>query len=103
MPSRHEQLRDLNRTAEDNEEDCQHTMPSPAKAQSECEPSRRVNYEVFKDVRRAGFGPLVGRNQGQNNNRCRQDPSRNSSGLRTLRCYAKRRFSRKHLMKLGRS
>jgi len=62
MPSRHEQLCNLNGTAEDDEEDCQQIMPSP-KTQSECESSGCVNYEMFEAVGRAGFGPQAGRNQ----------------------------------------
>jgi len=62
MPSRHEQLRNLNGTAEDDEEECKQIMPSP-KAQSECKPSRRVNHEMFEDVGRAGFRPQAGRYQ----------------------------------------
>ena len=62
MPSRHEQLSNLNGTAEDDEQDCQQIMPS-REAQSKCEPSRRVNCEMFEEVGRAGFRPQTGRNQ----------------------------------------
>jgi hypothetical protein len=62
MPSWHEQLRNLNGTREDDEQYCHQIMPSP-KSQSECKPSRRVNYGMFEDVGRAGFRPQAGRNQ----------------------------------------
>ncbi len=61
MPSRHEQLRNLNGTAEDDEEDCQQIMPSLV-AQAKCESSCRKNREMFEAMGYARFRPQGRRN-----------------------------------------